>query len=353
MEHTEFIDDSCLKPFSATVPYCKRCTQLKLQCGGKIAYIEPNQITLPEQYTEVSKFPEKFAVKGYVVCVDVSTTFDDPENPQKEFLNHLLQNLQRTKKPVVIACTKFDRMKQASYDSVIEMMASFKKLQLQLVEVSAVKGINVDTCFLVLAHLVDSKNPKTKIISYADSKSLLDEYVRRSKQALQCVLDKRLTDFSMCVEDARARLIETTEYQILVGLLGSLKVRKLIKAKLGYLKEQTIKDKTTHFLEMLPHILYAMLPELELNVTLHAAKEILRNSKKFKNYFVHVENWKENTEFLQCNDLDHVPFDLLENEGKKILEKHMNEVRVHPYISIIMFLMGVVLFNIGIVCSQD
>ena len=335
VEHTEFVDDSSLKPFSTTKTYYKRCTQLKLQSGGKVTYIEPNQLALPEQYTDVHKFPEKFIVEGYIVCVDVSSKFDDPNDPQKEFLDHLLHNLQGTKKPVVIACTKFDRMKQASYNSVIETMTRFRKLQLQLVEVSAVKGINVDTCFLVLAHLIDNKKPKTKIISYSDSKALLDERVRRNEQALQSVLDERLTDFSMSVEDACAGLKVITEYQVLTDLSGNQRVRKLIMAKLRYLKQQLIKDRMTHFLEMLPHILTAMLPQLESNITLHMAKKMLRTSEKFKNYFIKLENWKEDTEFLKSYDLDRVPFDILdEDEGKEILEKHINEVRVHSCNSI-------------------
>lgn len=53
IEHTEFVDDSSLKPFPSTKPYHKRCTQLKLQSGGKITYIEPDQLALPEQYEDV------------------------------------------------------------------------------------------------------------------------------------------------------------------------------------------------------------------------------------------------------------------------------------------------------------
>ncbi len=329
LEHTEFVDDSSLKPFSTTKPYYKRCMQIKLQSGGKVAYISPEQLAFPEEYANVPKFPDKFSVDGFILCVDVSTDYSHPSDAQREFFDRLLQHLISTKKPVVVACTKFDRAKPASIGAVQEIL-SHSKRQVPVVEVSAVKGVNVDTCFLVLAHLIDTKKPKTRIVSYKESKEQLDERVRRNEEALQVVLDERLVDFSMSLTDAIRVLRPIMEYQILVDLSGQDRVNKLIRAKLNYLKLQLVKSKTGHFLGLLPHILMAMLPMLDLRATVESTKALLRRSNKFDKYFVDVKNWKESTDFLKADSEEVVPFDILfEEQGQVILESHMNEVRVH------------------------
>lgn len=303
------------------------CIQVKLQSGGKVTYLEPNQLALPEHFTDVPKFPDKFTVDGFIVCVDVSTKFDDPSDPQKEFFHRLLDALLATKKPVVVACTKFDRAKPLSVMSVMEIVTHSKK-QVPIVEVSALKGVNVDACFLVLAHLVDTKKPKTRIVPYAESKALLDERIRRNEEAFQYVLDERLTDFSMSLEEASKCLKSIVEYQILIDLCGQNRVNKLIQATLRYLKMQMVKSKTEQFLKTLPHVLVAMLPVVELEETTMVAKIRLRRSSKFERYFVDVENWRENSEFLKSQSEDVIPFGILEEDrGQEVLGSHIEEVR--------------------------
>ena len=121
-----------------------------------MTYIEPDQLSLPEQYTDVGKFPDKFLVDGFILCVDVSLDFEKPGNPQREIFDKLLHNIISTKKPVVVACTKFDRALDHSVAAVNDMVLKAKR-QVPVIEVSALKGVNVDLCFLVLSHLVDTK----------------------------------------------------------------------------------------------------------------------------------------------------------------------------------------------------
>ena len=328
MEHTEFVDDSSLKPFPAIVPYHKRCIQIKLRSSGKETYLEPNQIALPERYTNVPKFPDKFSVDGFIVCVDVSTNFDHPSDFQGKFLDQLLVALLATRKPVVIACAKFDRAKAASLASVAELVARSKK-QVPMVEVSALEGVNVNMCFLVLAHLVDQRKSKTRIVSYAESKAQLEERIERNGEAFQHVLDERLVDFSMSLEDASKHLKATGEYLTLVDLCGEKRVKQLIQSKAKDLVLRFVKSKADYFAELLEHILVAMLPVLEAEDTVEDAKNLLRKSVKYSKYFVDVENWKENLMFLKSIPVDSavVPFGILEEEqGQEVLRNHINEV---------------------------
>ncbi len=328
MEHSEFVDDSSLRPFPSAKVYTKRCLQLKLQSGGKVAYIESTQLALPEQYQYVPKFPDKFAVDGFIVCADVSTSLNDPRDPQKQFLETLLGSLQGSKKPIVVVLTKYDRAKAASVTTIADIIAKFKKIQGPFIEASAVKGINVDMGFLVLAHLIDTKKPRTKITSYADSKAMYDERVRRLEEALQVILDELLKDFYETLSEASSKLKKISEYNILRDLAGSERVFRLIKAKLNYLKQVRVKELSTQYEDQLPGLLHTMLPTLELTDTPTTCHTLLKNHPKFKDHFVEISDWKENKEFLKQADYQHVPFSYVaEDGGKTILAKHIDAVR--------------------------
>ena len=327
VEHTEFVDDSTLKPFQNTKPYHKRVTQLKLQCSGKTTYIEPDQLSLPEEYADAGRFPDKFTVDGFIICVDVSTNFSDPQNPQKEFFDRLLSNvLEAKKKPIVVAMTKFDHANETTVSIVSEIVSKAKK-PIPTVEVSALKGVNVELCFLVMAHLVDTRKPRSKMVPYAESKALLDNRIYNNEESFQKVLDNNLAYFDTPLNDARKMLESHVEFKLLTELCGTERVNRLIKAKLRYLKQELIKRKETAYIEMLPHIFEAILSELELSATLKTCKEALHCSTKFPKYFSDVKNWKEDVAFLNRENNDHVPFEILDDDrAEDLLQKHIDVV---------------------------
>ena len=319
------MDDSTLDPFPSNKPYHKRCTQIKLQSGGKVTYIEPDQLVLPENYKNVGRFPDKFIVDGYILCVDVSADFS--VSYHGEFFERLLKNLGETKKPIVIALTKYDRVNEAALSTVSEVVSRSKRHhQLRLIEVSAEKGVNVDLCFLVLAHLVDTTMPKTRIISYADAKAHLDERIRTNEEQFQEVLDKNLTDFSMRVEDASTQLSGAIEHLLLTELCGKQRVKRLIRAKLNYLHHAKVEATQAMYmyLEHLPLILQTLLRDLPLDSTEKSALELLRSQVKFPKYFLDVENWREDAQFLKRAD-EVVPYSFLV-ENTEILQKFIDTV---------------------------
>ncbi len=325
IEHTEFVDDSSHKPFPSTKPYYKRCTQLKLQSGGKVTYIEPDQVALPEEYQDVGRFPDKFVVDGFILCVDVSTDFADPGNPQKQFFEKLLQNLIGTKKPIVVAATKFDRAMDSSITIVHEVLSKCKK-QLQLVEVSGIKGVNVDLCFLVLAHLIDSKKPKTRTISYAEAKAHLDDRIRKNEVSFQDVLDRKLSDFSLSEREVTELISGEVECQMLREMCGSERVTKLIRAKLQYLKRQRVEERQSQFLEGLPQVLDTLLPDLPLTADTASCRKMLLGHDLFPEQFVEVADWRNDVETLQSST-PLIPFEFLgEEPGEEALENHINKV---------------------------
>ena len=78
---------------------------------------------------------------------------------------------------------------------------------------------------------------------------------------------------------------------------------------------------------MLPHIFEAILSELELSATLKTCKEALHCSTKFPKYFSDVKNWKEDVAFLNRENNDHVPFEILDDDrAEDLLQKHIDVV---------------------------
>ena len=231
------------------------------------------------------------------------------------------------KKPIVVAMTKYDKVNENSVAIANETVAKSKK-QIPMIEVSALKGVNVELCFLVLAHLVDTRKPRSKMVTYSEAKSLRESRIHHNEENFQKVLNTTLTHFDTPLNDARKMLEKQVEFKLLTELCGTVRVNRLITAKLRYLKQELVKKKEIDFIEMLPHIFEAILPSLELNATVKSCKEELHCSTKFPKYFVDVKDWKDEVEFLNREDNDHVPFEILdEDTAEDLLQKHIDGVR--------------------------
>ena len=167
------------------------------------------------------------------------------------------------------------------------------------------------------------------MVTYSESKSLLDNRIHNNEESFQKVLNINLIHFDIPLNDARKMLETHVEFKLLTELCGTERVNRLIKAKLRYLKQELVKKKEIAYIEMLPHIFEATLPELELNATLKSCKEALHCSTKFPKYFSDVKNWKEDTEFLkrERENNDHVPFEILDDDrAEDLLQKHIDTV---------------------------
>ena len=109
IEQTEFIDDQTFLPHRSTnlQPYIKRAAASKLQSAEKLMYICTDQLGL-EQDFEQKQMPEgKLNVDGFLLCIDVSQGCNRKFDDQLKFVNNLFVQLSKSKKPVIIAATKF------------------------------------------------------------------------------------------------------------------------------------------------------------------------------------------------------------------------------------------------------
>ena len=321
IEHTEFIDDATLKPFSNPKPYYKRCAQLKIQSGGKVAYIHPDQLSLPENFKEAGGFPDKFLVDGFLVCVDVSCENTEME---AEFVDNLLTSFAALKKPLVVAFTKFDIAKPNSLQAMQEVLSNMKKAP-PTVEVSALKGVNVDLPFLLLAHLIDSKKSGSRLVTYAVAKQHYDDRISSSERSFQELLDRELTDFALPLEPALAKFSNTPEYRLVVELCGSKRASKLVQAKLNYAKKIQVQRLMEDFLGRIQRLLPELLPDLELEATPDRCREKLRQLGSFSTYFCEEKNWEENVPFL-ARATPLIPFGLLsESRATDLIKAHIDK----------------------------
>lgn len=304
-------------------------------------YLHPNQLVAPDEYSNAGKFPEKFVVDGYIICIDVSDDLDNPKSEQRMFLDRLLPAIIGVKRAhIVIAFTKFDIAKEPSITAANEFLSKYKR-QMTVIEVSALEGVNVDVCFLVLAHLVDSKRPRTRISSFTEAYSHLKERVRKNEKSFQTVLSSKITDFSLSLSRAQTLLENEVEYFVLRELCGQDRVTRLIRAQLRYLTEDAVKRKLANFLDHLQASLQLFLCNLSLSDTLETCKETIRTHDKFSVYFMENKEWRDDFSLLKDEEVTCVPFSILEeSEGERILQQHMDMVNAAVYMAYIYY-MGV------------
>ena len=117
---------------------------------------------------------------------------------------------------------KHDRINESSVSIVNEIVSKAKK-PIPMVEVSALKGITyVDLCFLVMAHLVDTRKPHSKMVPYAKLKSLLDNKIY-NEESFQAPISN----------DAHKMLKSHVEFKFLTELCGTEHVNHLILIELS------------------------------------------------------------------------------------------------------------------------
>lgn len=158
VEQTEFLDDACLQPFKTakTEPYFKRCSSTRLCSGDKLMYICKNQLGIEKEYEEKVLHEGRFLVDGFVCVFDVSQIQGRSFERAIEQSILILNNLIKTKKPIVLATTKNDEACDL-FIREAEKLVNRKDYRgmIPLIETSSHENVNVDLAFVVCAQLQD------------------------------------------------------------------------------------------------------------------------------------------------------------------------------------------------------
>ena len=100
IEQTEFCQDDSFNVFSSAQPYMKRAFATKNlpSASDKIAYYGPDQFADIQKYPNPEKFPDKFQIDRFVLCVGTSFNLAmSPLDTQKYFEKLITEALQTKK----------------------------------------------------------------------------------------------------------------------------------------------------------------------------------------------------------------------------------------------------------------
>lgn len=207
----------------------------------------------------------KLGIDGFLCCFDVSRVSDRPIEKQVECVTTLLKNAIKTRKPVVLVTTKNEIGESASFREVekVLMLKDFKSAIPPVVETSAHENVNVETAFLLLAHMIDKSKTRTKVIPFVEAMKSRKELKDVAKEAFKHLLRTKIVDHKTTWASARKKLEKESDYQHHVDLFGTEATRKLVKQHTVQLREDLIKRRQSLFLKRLPDVLSHFLPDLE------------------------------------------------------------------------------------------
>ena len=130
---------------------------------------------------------------GFLCLFDVSVVNQRPFERQLEYTLHILQNLIKTKKPVVFVTTKNDRANE-TYVRDAEKLVSKVRGNIPIVESSAHDNINVELAFLTLSHLIDRTKGRPKIVPYAEASKARKEIMDVALEAYKHLIRSQVMD---------------------------------------------------------------------------------------------------------------------------------------------------------------
>ena len=268
LEYTEFANIETGRVFPFRTDYIGRACE-PFKSARKCAY-QVEEATGPAQATEGTCTPYlrrrssglttqvlfeegQAEVSGYVCAFDPSLSEESGAlQRQIEFLLRLLDELCKSRKPVVIACTKCDSS-DATRDNIHtgKTQLTARRRHIPFVETSARECVNVEEVFFTL--VLNMKRSRKTLgplfvkkggTSHSEPSTYKEvEYSRRmelrkARSAFQRVLKTRVVDFDTYWEEARAELEGQPEYQRMLELEDQDTLRKMFCNRLMEIKLQ-------------------------------------------------------------------------------------------------------------------
>ncbi|KAI5726554.1 hypothetical protein M8J76_004669 [Diaphorina citri] len=328
IEQTEFIDDASFQPFKGgkMEPYVKRCSATKLQSA------------------------EKLIIDGFLCLFDVSVVPSRTVEKQVEVVANILNNLVKTKKPIVVVTTKNDDANETFVRELEKLVARKEyKGAIPVVETSAHENINVDLAFIALAQLANDRNKgRVKIVSYNEAARGRRELLELTTDAFQSLIRSQVTDYRALWSTTMKKFSKNDEFVQFNKLFGVDTSQKLFRRHVKKLKDEFLQKRKQGYLEMLPEILQELVPEISTlrDKDWSMVKQHIREHPDFDSYFYKCPEdipWTEHE--LEDEDDTRIPANVLDTveaenvwkkQFKQLLEdtgyvtpgKHLSEVRV-------------------------
>lgn len=116
-----------------------------------------------------------------------------------EVVANILNNLVKTKKPIVVVTTKNDDANETFVRELEKLVARKEyKGAIPVVETSAHENINVDLAFIALAQLANDRNKgRVKIVSYNEAARGRRELLELTTDAFQSLIRSQVSEISL------------------------------------------------------------------------------------------------------------------------------------------------------------
>ncbi|KFM58166.1 hypothetical protein X975_04418, partial [Stegodyphus mimosarum] len=329
IEQTEFIDDSSFQPFKSgkTDPYYKRCSATKLTSAEKLMYICKNQLGIEKEYEQKLLPDGKINIDGFVCVFDVSEVQGRSIEKQVEFTALILNNLLKTKKPIVLATTKNDEAKEM-YVKEAERLVSRKEFKnnIPIVETSAHENVNVDLTFIITAQMIDRTKGKAKLVPFLESARSRKEVLDFCTEAYQSLIRAQVTDYRALWSSVSKKFAQNQDFIHYCELFGHDAAQKMFRRHVKKLKEEYIGRKMQMYIRILPEVLSELLPDLASigDGEWQTVKAKLQQHPDFNQYFLESPDeqpWQE-TDLVDSNET-RIPLDILDSsEAEACFEDH-------------------------------
>ncbi|XP_023223688.1 rho GTPase-activating protein 190-like isoform X6 [Centruroides sculpturatus] len=330
VEQTEFIDDSSFQPFKSgkTDPYYKRCSITKLTSAEKLMYICKNQLGIEKEYEQKLIPDGKLNIDGFICVFDVSEVQGRSVEKQAEYTSLILNNLIKTKKPIVLATTKNDEAVD-QYIKEAERLVNRREYRnnIVIIETSAHENVNVELAFIVLAQMIDSRTKtKSKIVPFVDAARMRKEELDIATEAYQQLIRSQVTDYRAVWNSVSKKFSPNQDFIHYCNLFGHDAALKMFRRHVKKLKEEYIGRKIQMYIRILPEVLSELLPNLNSigDGDWQTVRDMLRQHPDFNQYFLESPDeqpWQESD--LVDSSETRIPFDLLDTaEAENCFEEH-------------------------------
>lgn len=169
-----------------------------------------------------------------------------PVEKRVDFIANILNNLMKSKKPVVLVTTKNDDANE-QYVKETEKLVMRKeyKNSIALIETSAHENINIETAFMTLAQLVEKSKIRTKVPrtnqGFGEAARMRKELLDASIHSLQRLVRPHVTDYRAIWSLSSKKLAQFKEFNNFIELFGIDATQRLFRRHKKLKDEQIAK----------------------------------------------------------------------------------------------------------------
>lgn len=317
-------------------PYIKRCTAAKIFSAEKLMYICKNQLGIEREYEQKVIPDGRLAIDGFICVFDVSPVPNRSVEKQVEYVNTIIANALKNKKPILLVTTKNDEANEL-YIREAEKICQRKEYKgtIFMVETSSHEAINIDLAFLLLAQIIDKTKTRTKITTYQEAARMRKELLDISTEAVTRLIRNQITDYHTIWSQASKMLSNHKEWTDFLELFGQEAGQRIFRRHIKKLREENINRRLHAYMDNFNAALHDIVPDLntlnlEIDGDWNSVKTYLKSHIDFEQFFFECDQapWQDLSDVSDVEDETRVPFDVLDTpDAEMVFKNHVNALQ--------------------------